>query len=298
MTLSASPTSVASGASSTLTWSTTNATGCTASGGWSGGQGDQRHADHRRTERHHHLHPHLHGRGRLDQPVRDGHRDRRRRRPAFPLRVEAGQALPGHCPGPAVPDARRHALVPHHPAHRGAGRPVPGGPAAKGFNTILVELIENHSVNAPRNVYGDAPFARARIRDPQRGLLQPRRVRDRPGPGEGHAGAAHAAYLGYDGRFPGLVPGDGSGRATRPCRTTVGMSPRASRPTTTSSGSTAATTTRRTGPACGPSSTASSRSRRPAAHLPRRPGHRGPAVAGHVGDLAGRQQHLHRRRAP
>lgn len=36
ITFSASPTSVASGASSTLTWSTTNATTCTASGGWIG----------------------------------------------------------------------------------------------------------------------------------------------------------------------------------------------------------------------------------------------------------------------
>lgn len=34
--LSASPTSVVSGGSSTLTWSSTNATSCTASGGWSG----------------------------------------------------------------------------------------------------------------------------------------------------------------------------------------------------------------------------------------------------------------------
>ena len=34
--LSASPTSVSSGGSSTLTWSSTNATSCTASGGWSG----------------------------------------------------------------------------------------------------------------------------------------------------------------------------------------------------------------------------------------------------------------------
>lgn len=36
ITLSANPTSVTSGASSTLTWSSTNATSCTASGGWSG----------------------------------------------------------------------------------------------------------------------------------------------------------------------------------------------------------------------------------------------------------------------
>src|SRR5688572_15764995 len=35
-TLSANPTTVNSGASTTLTWSSTNATGCTASGGWSG----------------------------------------------------------------------------------------------------------------------------------------------------------------------------------------------------------------------------------------------------------------------
>ena len=36
VTLSASPTSVASGGSSTLTWSSTDATSCTASGGWTG----------------------------------------------------------------------------------------------------------------------------------------------------------------------------------------------------------------------------------------------------------------------
>src|SRR5205085_320399 len=36
VSLSASPTSVSSGGSSTLTWSSTDATSCTASGGWSG----------------------------------------------------------------------------------------------------------------------------------------------------------------------------------------------------------------------------------------------------------------------
>ena len=36
LTLTASPTSVASGATTSLTWSTTNATACTASGGWTG----------------------------------------------------------------------------------------------------------------------------------------------------------------------------------------------------------------------------------------------------------------------
>jgi peptidoglycan/xylan/chitin deacetylase (PgdA/CDA1 family) len=36
VTLSASPTSITSGQSSTLTWSSTNATSCTASGGWTG----------------------------------------------------------------------------------------------------------------------------------------------------------------------------------------------------------------------------------------------------------------------
>jgi hypothetical protein len=36
VTLSASPTSIAAGSNSTLTWSSTNATSCTASGGWTG----------------------------------------------------------------------------------------------------------------------------------------------------------------------------------------------------------------------------------------------------------------------
>lgn len=38
VSLSASPSSIASGAASTLQWSTTNATACTASGGWSGSE--------------------------------------------------------------------------------------------------------------------------------------------------------------------------------------------------------------------------------------------------------------------
>lgn len=38
VTISANPTSVASGATSTLTWSSTNATSCTASGAWSGAE--------------------------------------------------------------------------------------------------------------------------------------------------------------------------------------------------------------------------------------------------------------------
>jgi hypothetical protein len=39
VSISADPTSVTSGGSSTLTWSSTNATSCTASGGWSGAKG-------------------------------------------------------------------------------------------------------------------------------------------------------------------------------------------------------------------------------------------------------------------
>jgi len=38
-----SPTSIASGKISTVTWSSTNAIVCTASGGWSGKEGDQRY---------------------------------------------------------------------------------------------------------------------------------------------------------------------------------------------------------------------------------------------------------------
>jgi Calx-beta domain len=39
VTLSANPTSITSGGSSTLTWNSTNATGCTATGAWAGAQG-------------------------------------------------------------------------------------------------------------------------------------------------------------------------------------------------------------------------------------------------------------------
>src|SRR5688500_12153353 len=39
MSLTANPTSVASGGSSTLTWNSTNATSCSATGAWSGTKG-------------------------------------------------------------------------------------------------------------------------------------------------------------------------------------------------------------------------------------------------------------------
>ena len=73
VTLSASPTTVASGASSTLTWCSTNATSCTASGGWTGAKATSG-TQSTGTSRHHHLHADLHGHRWLGEPVGDGDR--------------------------------------------------------------------------------------------------------------------------------------------------------------------------------------------------------------------------------
>ena len=55
VTIGASPSTVAKGSGSTLTWSSVNATSCTASGGWSGSKAIQRVAVHRRGRRQHDL---------------------------------------------------------------------------------------------------------------------------------------------------------------------------------------------------------------------------------------------------
>ena len=53
--IAASPTSIASGDSSTLSWSSANATSCNASGAWSGAQGDERFAIDRSADQQPHL---------------------------------------------------------------------------------------------------------------------------------------------------------------------------------------------------------------------------------------------------
>jgi len=156
--LSGSPTAVASGASSTLTWSSTNATGCTASGGWSGARATSGSTTTGALGATTTYGLTCSGTGgsankSATVTVTGGVASR------FPLRVEAGkrylvdaQGQPflvhGDSPWLLITNLTREQVVQYLDDRQ-----------AKGFNTLLVELIErHHSVNQPANFYGDFPF--------------------------------------------------------------------------------------------------------------------------------------------
>lgn len=156
--LSGSPTAVASGASSTLTWSSTNATGCTASGGWSGGRatsGSTTTGALATTTTYSLTCTGTGGSANKSATVAVSGGAASR----FPLRVEAGKRylvdaqgkpflIHGDSPWLLITNLTREQVVQYLDDRQ-----------AKGFNTLLVELIErNHSVNQPANIYGDFPF--------------------------------------------------------------------------------------------------------------------------------------------
>lgn len=157
--LSGSPTAVTSGASSMLTWSSTNANGCTASGGWSGGRATSGSTTTGAVGATTTYSLTCAGTGGSTSKsatvtVASGAASR------FPLRVEAGKRylvdaqgrpflMHGDTPWTLITQLTETEIDQYLEDRR-----------VKGFNTILIELIENlYSDNAPRNVYGDAPFA-------------------------------------------------------------------------------------------------------------------------------------------
>ncbi len=157
--LSGSPTAVTSGASSMLTWSSTNANGCTASGGWSGGRATSGSTTTGAVGATTTYSLTCAGTGGSTSKsatvtVTSGAASR------FPLRVEAGKRylvdaqgrpflMHGDTPWTLITQLTETEIDQYLEDRR-----------VKGFNTILIELIENlYSDNAPRNVYGDAPFA-------------------------------------------------------------------------------------------------------------------------------------------
>jgi len=156
--LSGNPAAVTSGASSTLTWSSTNATGCTASGGWSGGRptsGSASTGPLGATTTFSLTCTGIGGSATSSATVAVTGADTSR----FPLRVEAGKRylvdaqgqpflVQGDSPWLLITNLTREEVVQYLDDRH-----------AKGFNTLLVELIErNNSVNQPANIYGDYPF--------------------------------------------------------------------------------------------------------------------------------------------
>ena len=96
LTLAASPASVQSGSSSQLTWSATNATSCTASGGWTGTKGNDRLAEHRRTGCQRELYADVFGRGRLCSTDCVGRGDRSSRADSDAGRIAHQRAFGQH----------------------------------------------------------------------------------------------------------------------------------------------------------------------------------------------------------
>ena len=158
VSLNASPTSLASGSSSTLTWSSTNATSCTASGGWSGtkaASGTLTTGALTTTTTYTLSCSGLAGSASdaVTVTVTGGGSS------PFPLSVQAGKRylvtaqgspflMHGDTPWCLITQLTREEVDEYLEDRR-----------AKGFNSILVELIESFfSTNAPANVYGEAPF--------------------------------------------------------------------------------------------------------------------------------------------
>jgi hypothetical protein len=158
--LSASPTTVGSGGSSTLTWSSTNATSCTASGGWSGAQatagsqstGALTHATTFTLS--------CSGAGGTAQSsVTVGIVGATG---TYPLHVEPGKRhlldaqnrpflIHGDTPWSLIARLTRENVDLYLETRR-----------QQGFNTVMVNLIEHQFTdNPPRNAYNEAPFTRA-----------------------------------------------------------------------------------------------------------------------------------------
>jgi hypothetical protein len=156
--LSASPVTVSSGGSSTLTWTSTNATSCTASGAWSGSKatsGSQDTGALASTATYTLTCSGDGGTASDSATVTVGSVAG----PAFPLHTEAGKRylvdangqpffIHGDTPWSLIVQLTREQVLQYLDDRK-----------AKGFNAILVNLIEHKfSDNPPGNAYGAAPF--------------------------------------------------------------------------------------------------------------------------------------------
>lgn len=157
--LSADPTSVSPGGSATLTWSTTNATTCTASGGWSGTRPVLGHETTGLLSATTRYDLECTGAGgssaasvTVEVPPDPG-------TSVFPLRISANRRF--------LEDAAGRPFLLHGDTawslmvqlSREDVELYLNDRRSRGFNTLLMNLIEHKFAdNPPRNWYGDAPF--------------------------------------------------------------------------------------------------------------------------------------------
>lgn len=162
VTLSANPAQVASGGTSVLSWSSQNATSCTASGGWSGAKnlsGTEQTAALAQSTTFSLACTGLGGTGNASTTVTVGGGQPTFPLATFPLRVEAGKRylidaagkpflMNGESAWGLMTKLTREQVLQYLDDRR-----------AKGINTIMVMLVSHHEHIGPStNVYGQAPF--------------------------------------------------------------------------------------------------------------------------------------------
>ncbi len=159
VSLSADPSTVASGQASSISWTTSHADSCTASGGWTGSRPTNGSASTGPLTSTTTFTLSCTGIGGSANGSATVSVDTPTASSVFPLHVEAGkrylltaQGQPFFVHGDAawsiMVQLTRDQVDQYLEDRR-----------QKGFNTILVELIEHHFAdNAPNNVYGDGPF--------------------------------------------------------------------------------------------------------------------------------------------
>ena len=162
VTLSANPAQVAQSGTSVLTWSSQNATSCTASGGWSGAKnlsGTEQTAALAQTTTFSLACTGLGGTGNAATTVTVGGGPPTFPQATFPLHVEAGKRylidaagkpflMNGESAWGLMTKLTREQVVQYLDDRR-----------AKGINTILVMLVSHHQHIGPStNIYGQAPF--------------------------------------------------------------------------------------------------------------------------------------------
>jgi hypothetical protein len=163
VSLSASPTSVQSGSGSMLSWSSTNATSCTASGAWSGSKASSgSQSTGALSSSATYTLACSNASGSASKSVQVAVTASTPSTVTFPLHVESGKRylidaagkpflLHGDTPWDLISTLTKEQAAQYLEDRR-----------AKGFNTVLVELMEHYfSPNPPRNAYGDAPFLTA-----------------------------------------------------------------------------------------------------------------------------------------
>jgi hypothetical protein len=167
VTLSASPTSVSPGSTSTLTWSSTNAASCSASGAWSGAKATSGNEVTAAINASATFTLTCTGTGGTGSSSASVSTTSQSGPVAFPLSISSNNRY--------LVDANNQPFLIHGDTAwsliadltREDADIYLQDRAARGFNTLLINLIEHKfSSDPPRNAYGDAPFLNNNIATP------------------------------------------------------------------------------------------------------------------------------------